>query len=1556
MFNKQLHINTYLEGRQMKRLFLTIMVLVLFGVMIFPFSNGCTTSTYTPGFEVRILGDNSFLAGSRGAMRIITYNPSNDNPVSDVPVHIYLKKESSPGDGEKNDGKTKEKNEVNPPDVNTDTGKEKVEDYGKEVFRGLTGKTGSVDAAFDIPGDMEGNAKLTMLVGVKGKPQKIETDINIKKKFKIYLTTDKPMYQPAQVINIRALVLKVPNLEPVAENNIVLEVEDAKGNKVFKKKEMTSKFGIVSAKFQLADEVNMGEFHVRATLGNESSEKSVTVKKYVLPKFKIDFKKDKKFYAPGDTIKGDLKVNYFFGKPVAEGKVNVKLFTFDYEFKQAAEIKGKTDKEGNFSFEIKIPDYLVGQPLEKGGAVSKMDIEVTDTADHKEKAVRMISISKEALKIDLVAENKALRPGLENMIFLLTSYPDGTPAKTTVTLSYLKDVRVINTDEAGIATFNVKPIEKKPINIEITATSRKGDKRTITKSFGVGRNDENLILRTDKAQYKVGDSMDLEILSNRGKGSVYLDIVKNRQTILTKAFDVDSSRYKTKIDVTPDLSGMITLHAYYFTKKNRIVRDTRNVFVKSANDLVIQADTEKAEYKPGEEGTINFTVTDKKGVPTVAALGVDIVDEAVFALGEMMPGLERVYFLLEKQLMEPKYEIHGLTIKDALMTSQQINKDQQLIRQVLFQEIPSKQKFTVNIDTYKAKIKECYEKMNKIRNGMVEYYRKYRKYPTTGDLDTLVKDELIKEEDAVDPWGHKFYLMTPVDGTKFPEIKSAGPDGQIDSKDDLTFSKLQRDQNYLIRDGMVLRGGRNERRMDFAEGAIPRPMVKAAAPVQEKAMMDESATSGEAPDTGGKKKSVRVREYFPETLYTNPQVLTDEKGNAQVKLTMADSITTWRMSVFGNSLKGEMGNMQSGIKVFQDFFIDIDFPVALTQDDEVSVPIAIYNYLKEPQKVKISVEKADWFEMMDGKFEREVELKEGEVTAVHFRIKAVKLGNHKLTVHGEGTKMNDAIRREIEILPNGKMIMTAQTDKLQEKIDHIVKIPENAIPEASKILVRIYPGVISQVIEGLDKIFRMPSGCFEQTSAATYPNALVMEYLKKQKKLTPELQMKAEGYLNTGYQKLVSFEVQGGGFSWFGNKPANRVLTAFGIMEFRDMSRVHNVDQSLIDRTQQWLASQQNQDGSWSPDKNYLHAESWSKMQGGGAIPVTSYIVWALAESGYKGEDLKKGLEFLKKNAGKLKDPYVLALYCNALASTDPENQFTLEMMNKLKKIAKVSKDEAFWKTGLQTGTYSRGGAANLETTALACLACLKVKGFEDLAGKSLSYIVKKKDPNGTWYSTQATILAMKAMLLAQEKATEKVNARVKIVVNGEQTEEFDITSENYDVYRQADFKNVTKNGDNKVEITLEGEGSCYYQIAERHYMPWKTVKAGKKPLSIGVKYDRSTLKENDMLTGSVVIKNNTKAAMKMVMVDLGIPPGFSVMTPDLQEYVGSKFVKYTLTSRQVVIYIETVKPGEVIKFKYRLKAKYPLKAKTPRSKVYQYYNPEINDVTKPVTLEVKNS
>ncbi len=61
------------------------------------------------------------------------------------------------------------------------------------------------------------------------------------------------------------------------------------------------------------------------------------------------------------------------------------------------------------------------------------------------------------------------------------------------------------------------------------------------------------------------------------------------------------------------------------------------------------------------DARIRFHVTNAHGEGVSAALGVQIVDEAVFALAEKQPGFAKTFFYLEQEVMKPRYEIHSLS-------------------------------------------------------------------------------------------------------------------------------------------------------------------------------------------------------------------------------------------------------------------------------------------------------------------------------------------------------------------------------------------------------------------------------------------------------------------------------------------------------------------------------------------------------------------------------------------------------------------------------------------------------------------------------------------------------------------------------------------------------------------------------------------------------------------------------------------------------------------------------------------------------------------------------
>ncbi|OGC43585.1 hypothetical protein A2Y85_05590 [candidate division WOR-3 bacterium RBG_13_43_14] len=1455
---------------------------------------------------VKILGQDDFIKGTTIKYQVIVRNQKTDEPLDRASVKVTL--------------------------IN-----EKSEDV---VFNGVTDRSGSCPVQFDLPEDLD-RAELRFDISSDIGSDQHQASINLRTGNLTYLVTDKPIYQPGQTIHLRTLSLKKPDLEPVKGREIVLEVEDSKGNKIFKKTIKTDDYGTAYAQLSLADEINFGNYTVRALLGPEKVEKTVKVEKYVLPKFKPVLTTNKEYYLPGETLEGDLDVQYFFGKPVVNSKVIITIYRYDIGFQREAELSGKTDNSGRYHFTGKLPEYFVGEPLEKGDAFIRLDIEVTDQANHSEKISIKKKIVQDLITISIVPEGGNFRANLDNRFYVLANYPDGSPCKANIEVNIDGKKISSETDDFGIAEFYYRPV-KSEITLSIKAKDDKGESSSLEKSFSLDVDRDQIIMRMPRGIYKVGESVDIGFLTTRQTGRVYIDIVKDNQTMLIRSVEISKGLGNYRLNLTPDLDGSIWIHAYIVTPGSDIVRDTRFCYIHSADDLVINVKGDKDEYLPGGDANVVFTVKGNDGKPRVAALCVAIVDEAVFAVSELQPGLEKVYFTLEKELLEPRYEIHGFE-PEAIVLKKGI---QARAENIMFSTLVPKEPFAVNYTTPQdvdSKIIQAFssrltETRDNIYAAINKYYAVHNKYPkAAGGLETLIDEGFLRFSEIMDPWSRQYRITTSENELSWFNIASAGPDGIFDNEDDITEWGWggRWDQEVMFEaDGIMapraVAGATAERPMIAAKSAAPPPR-------------DKKADGG--PD------EPRVREFFPETFVFEPALITDASGVARLAVTMPDAITTWRVTSFASSAHGELGSNLSSILVFQEFFVDIDLPVALTEGDEISIPIAIYNYLPRDQKVRIELQSEDWFEIK-GNQEITRNLKKDEVSVVYFPIMVDKIGYHQILVKAYGEAKSDAIKRSIAVLPNGKRFDDIVSDRLKDRVSHKINFPANAIPDGNQLMFKLYPGIYSQVVDGLDKLFQMPFGCFEQTSSVTYPNILLLNYLRQSEQIKPETEMSAEQYISLGYQRLLSFEVTGGGFSWFGDAPANKILTAYGLMEFNDMSKVYEIDERVIERTAQWLKNQQEKDGSWSPDKQYLHQESWGRIQNNQLMP-TAYICWALGETGDRSQAVTKGIDYLFKNLKAANDPYILALVANAFVAVEPKGAQTMEVLKKLVDMAKIDKDVMYWESDIPSITFSRGKGADIEATGLAVYALIKAGKYPDVVSKVLTYLIQSKDPSGLWYTTQGTVIALRSMVAALGGTVEDVEGQVIVIFNGKTVEDIKIDKSNADLMHQIDLTPYLGK-DNVVEITLKGEGNFLYELTRSYYIPWKDLpRPEKPPFTIDVNYDRKQLVVNDIVNVDVSIRLNRAGTAQMVMIDLGIPPGFEVQTPTLDEYVGKKIQKYSMTTRQLIIYLDEVSSQKPVELSYSLKAKYPIKAQVRSSRVYEYYNTDDEGIEEPFEMKV---
>jgi hypothetical protein len=1192
--------------------------------------------------------------------------------------------------------------------------------------------------------------------------------------------------------------------------------------------------------------------------------------------------------------------------------------------------------------------------------------------------------------------------------------------------------------------------------------------------------EETVLLRPDQAVYSVGDTMQLELLTSVPTGRVYLDIVREGQTMSTRSIEVVQGHGEAAIDLGPDLFGTLELHAYKILSWGGIVRDTRLVVVDAPTGLGIGITPDKVEYLPGDLATLDFLVSGENGVGAQAALGLSIVDESLFALAEQDPGFAKLYFLLEAELLQPKYDVHGFSIPDLLGDVPEEPGLRTALEGAAKASMASASTFatpfSLQLNSHDEKIEIARVRQESFFSGLstvlfginllvplgvagltIVGLRKQgtlvtsiallfglslglvlllATFPFPEGVGRSLLDRvsyLLDSTFYVNEWlaivlvltGLLSFIALVVSAFRRRDLQLgltlvltlvfvpmlvalaiAGSLGDFNPPEGVLvgaiLAVLVIPLAYILRStGFMMR---REFRWAFPALAVglmmliipaftfiasSSSMVMNALPAARglqfggldggDLVMIEEAEMGFAPPMEDSKAQAaageppRLRQYFPETMYWNPEAITDASGRLSLEIPIADSITTWRLTALASTQDGRIGATTAGIRVFQDFFIDLDLPLALTQGDEISVPVGVFNYLPNDQSVHLVIEEADWFELLD-EAEKDMEIAANDISVVYFRIKAEDFGRKALKVTAIGSQLSDAIQREVTVYPNGKQIPFSFSDRLSpEGVSQIVEIPQAAIPGTQKLLVKIYPGVVSQVVEGLDSILRMPFGCFEQTSSTTYPNVLVLDYLETTGQTSPEVQFKAEEYINLGYQRLTTFEVAGGGFSLFGDPPADRMLTAYGLQEFTDMSRVHNVDQDIIARAAEWLLSQQSGDGSWENDQGLVHESAWSSLQND-RLPVTAYVVWSLIEAGYLDDArTQSGLDYIKEHFSQSDDPYVIALVANALVAADREsgesNSFTNQVLDALAAKAQSDGDAMYWASSVATFMGSEGQTGSIETTALAAFSFLRSDSHPDLANGAITYLVRQKDSFGTWYSTQATVLSLKVLIETVRTGAENMDAQVIVELNGGQQRTVNVNPENFDVVQLVSFDDVNPGRPNEVSIQVEGKGELMYQISGSYYLPWDDVIANRESLdpelvTIDVEYDRTELKVDDTVQVDVKVRLNKEGRAEWVMIDLGIPPGFSVKTEDLnalvarfddvpEDYEFPTIERYELTGRQILLYIGGLSHEHELRFSYRLQAKFPLVAQTPASSAYDYYNPDVAGEQAPVEIIV---
>jgi A-macroglobulin TED domain/Alpha-2-macroglobulin family/MG2 domain/A-macroglobulin receptor binding domain/Macroglobulin domain MG3/Alpha-2-macroglobulin bait region domain len=1400
------------------------------------------------------------------------------------------------------------------------------EGWETELASFTTDEQGSGEPRFELPGWPAGPYELCVTASTSDEPEVITRQVRLRQPAKLMLATDKPVYQPGQTIHVRALGLRRPALRPLAGEGMTFTVRDPKDNVIFKRSLTTSRYGIAAVDCPLADELIEGGYTVVGTVGEIESRLTVDVHRYVLPKFRITLKPDRPYYQPGEQVRVDLEARYVFGEPVvgATARITARLLDSSDQL-HAAEVK--TDTSGKARAEFSLPREMSVLERDSGFARLGIAVQLTDTAGQRQEAAVASLVTSSPLRVEIIPESGTLVKGIANRIYFHVSSPDSKPARATLTIPELH--REVETSDVGVAMLEFTPTEDS-VRLSARARDRAGLTGWRSVSLTCGEQGRDFLLRTDRAVYNGGDTLKLEILGG-GKEPVFLDILRDGQTVLTRVLELENGRGQLQLDLPPEWFGGLQLCAYRIGVDGVPVRKSRALYVCRAAEVKVQARLDHKEYRPGGQAHMTFTLTDRNGKPAPGALSLAAVDEAVFQLRTTGTSLEQSFFLMEQELLRPVYEVYPWT--PALKQTVPDDRERGLLEQALFARTASSSEEERTVERKSA---EPWTPSPHSLGG--------DSYPAKEQLAGELRRDGLKRVEAGWLWALAGLLLC---GYVLLWILCTGR--TIGVVHAIGLSLL------LLITAIVAPSAMNGPKA--SKGTVmlfdsSQSMGIAGAPEGRARVILTNPDIG-TPDkvnlkaeTHKEEGPARLRKWFPETLLWKPQLITDDQGKATLDFPLADSITTWRLTASAVTADGRLGASREDIRVFQPFFIDLDLPLSLTRNDEVSLRVIVHNHSAQRQSVRLDLKKADWFDLLGG-MKQSLEVGPRTVAVLPYPIKVKKAGVHLLELTADAGSFKDRVQKEIEVVPDGDRIEVVHNGTLDQSITVPLTLPKEAIEGSARAVLKVYPSAFSQLVEGLDGIFHKPYGCFEQTSSTTYPNILALDYLKRTGKGNPQVEAKARQYIHLGYQRLLTFEVPGGGFDWYGRPPANVVLTAYGLMEFRDMARVHEVDPRLIERTRQWLLSRRSQDGTWTDQGHFAR---------GGPDPaygITAYVAWAVFGDEVARSEAGPTRAYLTSlKPGAIRDPYTLALVCNALQAIDPEGTTAGPYLDRLVSLRKTDGKLAWWPQGerAQTLFFGMGPSGDVETTALATLALLKAKRSSETR-PTLAWLVSRKDAHGTWGSTQATVLALQALLAGTKAGGDDRERLVRLSLGKSFSRELRIPADQAEVVQQIDLTPHLQSGQQTLTLSEPTGTQPAWQVSFRYHVPKADTPAPKQDgLSIDLVYDGQEHTVGDTMKVRATVRNKDDRSVSMVMVELPVPVGFTLVSDDLENLVSQgKADRFERKAGKAVLYLRSTGPGEALELQYQLRATRPVKVTVAGARVYAYYDPD-NEGRSPAT------
>ncbi len=677
------------------------------------------------------------------------------------------------------------------------------------------------------------------------------------------------------------------------------------------------------------------------------------------------------------------------------------------------------------------------------------------------------------------------------------------------------------------------------------------------------------------------------------------------------------------------------------------------------------------------------------------------------------------------------------------------------------------------------------------------------------------------------------------------------------------------------------------------------------------------------------------RTDFRSTIYWNPVIQTDLNGEACIEFYNSDAVTSFNVAVEGIGYNGLVGRKEKNYSTKKMLNLDFKTPSYITINDIVVLPLTITNDSDRLLFANLHLDLPEHLMLIDT-YDNNISIEPNSSMIKNVRVVAKKKGeNLKIRASVASNLYGDVMHKEVTVLSPYFPIQSSYSGVDDEKFQFEVNNPR---PNSITAEFITYTDIVGTVMNGIEATIRQPYGCFEQVSSATYPNILILKYLKEVGKNKPRIERRAKKFISDGYRRMAAYETKENGFEWYGKTPPHEALSAYGLMQFEEMKSVHEgVDQKMIDRTIKWLLGRRDHKGGFLQNKGKYGFSSAP------ADVNNAYIVYALTES-----KVKAGIEKEYRNS-----------YFNALDSLDTYKLSLLALAsNNLGKIDDYENLVSYIKLNIRTYGYnelpvkstitrSYGASKKTETLAFALLALMRSYTTNEAIIHDGIKVLLKHRRYGRFGSTQATAMALKALIkytrMQKQKNISK-NDYVELQLNGHTVRKKLSEAENGKI-RINSLEKYLKTGKQMISVAFGNKKNSYPYTMN---VNWES-ELPDTSINCKVKLETEIIakeyKVGDLVRMNVSVVNPSKNGLPMTTAIIGIPSGAAVQPWQLKKIKEENEVAYyEVFDNYLVLYWREMGPDQTKEIHLDLKAEIAGNYQAPASSVYLYYGDEFKD------------